>query len=157
MFCIHCGAELAEEARFCQSCGCQIDNNEFVEKEQNKQDKYLFSEYILMIAAVVLGISCFCPYISVNAWLAEYNFSLVDDTIGILLIVAVILVVGFTLMKVNILKWLSCFAVFCIVGVAIYETFSDYSSYMEIESGFVLMILSTGAMFMSLIMGIAES
>lgn len=162
MFCVHCGAELEEGVRFCGYCGEQIIYNEFIEEDSgedfsedsSKVSGYLIYDFIALIMAAILGISCFLPYVSVNYLRGKKKvFSLISFDHGKFLLVAVILIVVFLVFKVRILQLISGCAGFCIAGKVIYDTLDSWS-YAEMEIVFYLILLSAIVMLIAIVKGI---
>lgn len=87
------------------------------------------------------------------------TYSLIDYRhydFGKFLLVAVILIVVFSLFKVRILQLISGFAGFCIAGKVIYDTVDilDSSSCADTEIGFYLMIISVIVVLIAIVKGI---
>lgn len=129
MFCPSCGKEIPEGATFCPNCGATV------RKASSPNGQVAFSGVINkskmnifgIIASVVLLLSAFLPFVSVNIFGSSLSASLMDGGDGIIVIAFAIAGIVFSLLGIDI--------VVIITGVAgIIIFFVENSQFSEVAS-----------------------
>lgn len=169
MFCEFCGTELGRDAKFCKECGKQVKEIVIVEEmdfyeetdideEDSESIKYNIYDYIVLIGAVVSGISFFLPFVSIRFWGYKDSMTLLEGTledygtVSIFVFIGVyIFIIVFTLLNCWILEFIAGTLEIVFMIINIYDV-KQYDSYISKEIGYYLFIIFSLAMFSSMIL-----
>lgn len=154
MYCSKCGKQLADGARFCDGCGTPIGN---YARSGAKKGSNIFGA----IAALIIAVSVFLPYVSMTLWGTKINVTLFKGGKGdgVIFLILAIIALLFALCRANL--GVVLFGIIC-SGLAIFEGMnlsrslgSGYtSSFVTRDIGYYLLYFGSFAL---LVAGIVDN
>ena len=108
MFCPSCGKEIPEGATFCPNCGATVRKASSPANSPNRQLTFpgIINKSKMnifgIIASVVLLLSSFLPFVSVDVFGSSLSASLMDGPDGIIVIIVAIAGIVFSLLGIDI-------------------------------------------------------